>query len=268
MELKPHEFMPAAEQLKPGQKARVEHCGMGSPMYVSNGRQGYSAYCFRCGGKGFVPHQLSLAERIELFAAAGSADEQAKADPRLPEPRLIDPQQWPDEARVWLYKGGFSNDDILNLGFYYHEKMQRVVMPVYQNGSVVYWQARGFIKDLAKYLNPSVDRSKLVAKYGRPGPAVVLTEDILSAYKVGKVCEAWALMGTTLHDAVLADLIRLGKPVLVMLDPDAGGDKGWAGIVKRLQAVGLPCHDVRMAKDPKRHSVQEIRDHLLDYMED
>lgn len=268
MQIKASEFEAVAEKLRTGQRARAEHCGMGQPMLVSNGRAGYAAYCFRCGGRGFIPHALSLAERIAQFKDAEQADKEARLSLRLPEPRVVDPQQWPSHARVWLYKGGFSNDDIERLGFYYHEKMQRVVMPVYDNGRLVYWQARGFVKELAKYLNPSVDRTKLVAKYGGPSRHIVLTEDILSAFKVSKVTEAWALMGTTLHDSVLADLIRRDAVVLYMGDPDAGGDKGWVGVVGRCRAVGLPCYDVRMSADPKRLSVADIREHLLNFMED
>ena len=268
MHIAAKEFEDVAKGLRLGQRTRAEHCGMGEPMQVSNGRAGFAAYCHRCGGKGFIPHSLSLAERIAQFKEAEQADQEARLSLRLPEPRIVDPQQWPIHARVWLYKGGFSNDDIERMGFYYHEKMQRVVMPVYDNGRLVYWQARGFVKDLAKYLNPSVDRTKLVCRYGKPSKFIVLTEDILSAYKVSKVTEAWALMGTSLHDAILADLIRRDATVLYMGDPDAGGDKGWAGIVTRCRAVSLPCYDVRMGADPKRLSVSDIREHLMKYMED
>lgn len=265
MKIEAREFEAVASTLRMGQRTRAEHCGMGEPMQVSNARAGFAAYCHRCGGKGFIPHQLSLAERIAQFKDAHEADQEARLSLRLPEPRLVAPQQWPTNARVWLYKGGFSNDDIERLGFYYHERMQRVVMPVYNNGRLVYWQARGFIADMPKYLNPVTDRSQLVAKYGQPSRFVVLTEDILSAFKVSKVTEAWALMGTNLHDAILADLIRKDAVLLYMGDPDAGGDKGWASIVKRAQAVGLQCYDVRMSADPKRLSVSDIREHLAKF---
>ena len=164
MRIEAKDFQHLAERLRKGQKLRAEHCGMGESMIVSNGTAGFAAYCFRCGGKGFIPHALSLAERIAQFREAEQADQEARLSLRLPEPRICDPQQWPSHARVWLYKGGFSNDDIENLGFYYHEKMQRVVMPVYDGGRLVFWQARGFSKSLSKYLSPPVERTKLVAK--------------------------------------------------------------------------------------------------------
>lgn len=258
-EIKPHEFQSIAEGLRDGQKVRTQHhCGDGDCLIVSRDRKGYSAYCFRCGGKGFVSLSLSLAERIENLRSANVADAEAKHALTLPTPKVLDPQTWPRYARVWMYKSGFSNDDITTLGFYYHERLDRVVMPVYDGDKLVYWQARGFTADRPKYINPSIDRQKLVAKYGAGGPAVVLTEDNLSAYKVGKVCEAWSLMGTTLTDSVLADLITKGKPVLIMLDPDAGGTKGLLGMARRLGAVGLKFVDARMTRDPKRHTLQEI----------
>ena len=251
MEIAAREFEAVAQTLRLGQRTRAEHCGMGEPMLVSNGRAGFAAYCFRCGGKGFIPHSLSLAERIAQFKEAEQADQEARLSLRLPEPRIVDPQQWPIHARVWLYKGGFSNDDIERLGFYYHERMCRVVMPVYDNGRLVYWQARGFVPDLPKALNPVVDRTGLVAKFGERSGPVALTEDMLSAAKMAVACEAWSLLGTKMDDAVLAALVRRGSKVVLALDSDKAGRAGAATIARRLSAVGIPNYQVYFGRDPK-----------------
>lgn len=268
MEIAAREFEVVAQTLRIGQRTRAEHCGIGEPMLVSNGRAGYAAYCFRCGGRGFIPHCLSLAERIAQFKDAEQADQEARLSLRLPEPRVVDPQQWPAHARVWLYRGGFSNDDIEALGFYYHEKMRRVVMPVYDNGRLVYWQARGFVPNLAKAINPRVDRAGLVARYGqRPGP-VVLTEDILSAAKVSCACESWALLGTRMDDVTYAELIRRNSPVILALDSDAAGRHGADAIRRRLRSAGIPTATMYFGRDPKLVPRKEIHETIQEITAD
>lgn len=265
MRIEAREFEAVAARLRPGQRTRAEHCGMGEPMQISNGPAGVAAYCHRCGGKGFIPHQLSLSERIAQFKDAEQADQEAKLSLRLPEPRVVDPQQWPKAARLWLYKGGFSNDDIERLGFYYHAQMSRVVMPVYDAGRLVYWQARGFVPQLPKALNPVVDRTGLVAKFGeRMGP-VALTEDMLSAAKMAVACEAWALLGTKMDDAVLAALIRRGSKVVLALDSDKAGRDGAATIARRLSAVGVSHSQVYFGRDPKLVTRKEIIDAVQEH---
>lgn len=192
------------------------------------------------------------------MAKVREAERQDTAALTLPEPRQPDPQQWPAHARVWLYKAGLSNDDIETLGFYYCARTERVVMPLYQHGKLVYWQARGFKKEHAKYINPIVSRDSLVSNHGS-GPTLVLTEDILSAHKVGKVTQAWAIMGTSISDGVAALIASQNKPVLIMLDPDAAGVRARGKLYKQLSSIGVQCRVLRPNKDPKLLTIEEIR---------
>lgn len=234
-------------------------CGGGRTLKVEHTDRGFSAYCWRCSDHGWIPHpQPSLSERLAALRVVREAELQDTASLVLPEPRQPDPQQWPAHARVWLYKAGLSNDDIESLGFYYCARTQRVVMPVYDHGKLVYWQARGFHKDHAKYINPIVPKDTLVARFGR-GNTLVLTEDILSAYKVGRVTEAWSLMGTALTDGVATMIAATTKPVLIMLDPDKAGIKARGKIYKQLGTLGVPVSIARLPRDPKLLTTEEIR---------
>lgn len=232
-------------------RLRVEHdCGPGRTLLVSHKPDGWAAWCFRCGEPGFVPAPAqSLSEKLAALREQRSADLVASAALDLPEPRETDPQRWPDAARVWLYKAGFSNDAILQLGWYYSPGMRRVVLPVFDAGQLVYWQARALDGRQPKYLNPVVG-SKPVAKYGE-GRVLVLTEDILSAARVARVTQAWCLLGTSITDRVAAHIAAERKPVVVMLDPDAAGVRGAAKARKLLQLVGCDVFVARPKKDPK-----------------
>jgi len=225
-------------------------------MIVDHKEAGYSAYCWRCSDKGFHPHpQPSMAERLARLRAVQTAEATAAASLKPPMPADFNPANWPLPARVWLYKAGLGNDTIIRLGFYWHEPTKRVVMPVFDGGRLAYWQARGFDPKLPKYINPTID--KPVFKQG-DGPLLVLTEDMLSAVRVGEVTAAWCAMGTSLTDTIIAEILRLGKPVRVWLDPDNAGVRGRRKYVPMLRAYGIDAQAIRSDRDPKLYSKEEI----------
>lgn len=260
-------WLPQAEALEQGRKARVQHdCGEGTPMIVEHKEAGWSAWCHRCGDKGWKPKPApTLGERIAARDAQRSADEAIRRDPRPPMPADFNIEQWPLQARVWLYKAGLFQRDIAELGAYFHERTGRVVLPVVDEGRLVYWQGRNVglcPAGAPKYINPEVDRKELCPRYGQDG-VIVLAEDILSAFRLGQVSEGWALMGTKLHTPVLARLIKEGKPVLVWLDMDVdtrrnSGQVAAASIIRTLTNVGIRCANIIHGKDAKALSRAEV----------
>ncbi|CDK30087.1 putative DNA primase [Burkholderia phage AMP1] len=139
--------------------------------------------------------------------------------------------------------------------------MGRVVLPVISGEEIVYWQARDPFwtrtSNRPKYINPETDKQHLVAKYGRGDP-LVLTEDVLSAFRVGQVTEAWSLLGTNLTDAVLVRIFERGGKVRVWLDPDAAGRKASRTIINRLTACGVDASAIHTQRDPKLYSRRDI----------
>jgi hypothetical protein len=178
----------------------------------------------------------------------------------LPSPKVLEPHLWPLAARCWLYVAGISNIEIQQLGFYWHPRMERVVLPVKdENGEVIYWQARTLDKtNVRKYTNPNVPKDCLLARYGTGG-AIVLTEDILSAYKVSRAgYEGISLLGTKLSVYAATQLLRDKRPKFLWLDPDDAGRKAAARILKTLRAYGVPVTNVVSERDPKLLSKGEI----------
>lgn len=258
--LDPRSFEKHAANVKLGGRLRTNHdCGLGRTLLLSRNEDGVSAHCFRCNDSAFIKDERSLAERIAALAKARAADVEV-IRPELPEPRERDVQQWPKAARVWLYKAGLSNDHIERLGFYWHEPTQRVVMPVFEDGELVYWQARSLNPNVPKYINPTVERGTVAPRFGRGGACIVLTEDILSAVKVGMVNEAWSIMGTSLPDKIALRLVAAARPVIVMLDPDDAGRKGTAKIIGQLRLLGLTAGSYLGRADPKILNRWEIQD--------
>lgn len=247
----PANVLALADQLEPGQKCRVEHdCGEGKTLIVSRTERGTSYWCHRCHTNGWIPAERSLADRIAALNEATEWDGTAQQSLELPGPGKMNPQDWPDAPRLWLYKAGFSNDEIQRHGWYWNPRMERVILPVKVAGKTIYWQGRGFDSSRPKALNPTVNREGLVAKYGR-GDWIALTEDILSAAKVGGVGEAWALLGTVLSYSTALALSEARRPVLLMLDDDPAGRRGAAEASKTLNLLGVWNKQVYFGKDPK-----------------
>jgi hypothetical protein len=263
--LDPASWLHHAKTLDVGKKAHFDHdCGGGRTLVCGHKATGWDAYCYRCAEKGWVPHPPeSLAARIKRINKEKQAEHAAVTAPGLPKPMVTDPQEWPAYARVWLYRAGMSNAAIQEAGFYYHERTRRVVLPVVNDeGQLIYWQARGFDEDRPKYINPEVDKSTITARYvpkRAQGEDLVLTEDILSAWKVGLDTEAWSIMGTSAPSSIIPELQRRASLVFVWLDPDPAGQKGAGKIVRGLRSLGVKAKRIVSTADPKLLSREEIR---------
>lgn len=260
-------WLEVAQSLNKGASRRHEHCVAGDKSaVVSAGDNGWSMWCFRCGDTvEFVPYPTpSLTERIARLVEAKTLDTAAELNVSMPLPASHNIAEWPVGHRVWLYKAGLNNDDIARLKIYYNERIDRVVLPVYVDGVPEYWQARGFDKSRAKYLNPKIAEPPL-AQFGK-GEEIVLVEDYLSAFRVGQVTTAYGLLGTTLRTSALSKLLVDPRPVVTWLDPDKAGIEKAKVIRKTLRACGKRVLNVRSSKDPKLLSRAEISNILSEVL--
>ena len=267
MHLERASWFPQAERLRDGQRRRVDHdCGSGRTLLIRRDHDGYHAWCFRCCLPGFVGPQAESLEdklaRINRMLVGDGTVRGVVGD--LPLPRVYEVSEWPDGAAVWLYKAGLGRNDIGRLGIFYHPPSDRVVLPVPGRQGSVFFQARAYQTGrFPKYLGPDQRPRDLVPVWGRARSAT-LCEDILSAMKVGMVGEGWAVLGTSVSDAMVAALLKRGTPVNVALDPDPAGRKGAAKICKQLRAYGLNVRDVVMPRDPKLMPLDYLRRVLVE----
>lgn len=258
------DWITLAQSLPLGGKDKVEHdCGPGRPLVIWHREDGWSAYCHRCHDKLFKPKPLpTLQERLEARQREQAAVAAVERDTRPPQPSVFDVQEWPREARLWLYKAGLTIPEIAGLGAYFHPPTKRVVLPVIENGAVTFWQARCVIGDGPKYLSMPGGRERCLPLYGE-GQAVTLTEDILSAYKISTAGHrALSLMGTSLLPVAFDWIIKNKPEVNIWLDPDGAGQRAASHIRDQLALVGIPSRRIMSPRDPKLHSKTEIRNLL------
>lgn len=229
------------------------HCGDGRPLQISRDGPTVRAYCHRCSLSEGWRLEESFQDRLARLQAQASGD--AELGRGFPEPRVLDMGLWPVDARVWLFKAGVTQREAEGMGWYYHERSDRVVLPFPEQD---FWLARAYQKGrVPKYLAVTPKPHGLLVKFGA-GKTIVLCEDVLSAYKVGKVTEGWALLGTKLSQDHCARLIADGRRVVVLLDPDPPGQAGAAAIVKQLRAFGVDVKSVAPRLDPKLLTREEI----------
>ena len=259
------DWLEVAQQLPLGHKRRIQHeCGEGRDMVVSHGQEGYSAYCFRCGPVGFHSHgyrNLAEIQRIKELNERARNETTTMALPRDFSLTIPQPQA------QWLHNAGISDSYANTLGFGYSEYLGRVVLPVYDaGGSLIYWQARAVhAGQTPKYINPQVEKATL-CYWCKPlndnggKERVVITEDILSAARIGKHTLAASILGTKTSDWQASKFARYDR-VTYWLDPDqAGYDGSRAGVRK----LGLVTHGdaIYSNADPKCLSDRLIREHL------
>lgn len=258
-------WWPKAQFIKLGFKLRVNHdCGPGRTLTVKHDERGFSAFCFRCNDTGWQPPvPVPLAVRLERIKKSQEADNKAAQGVGLPEPFVRSWADWPPACRLWLLKAGLSSHDAGRLGAYYHPPSDRVVLPVLTPaGGIAFWQARAVDKRQPKYLAPPVDKAKVLCRYGN-ADEVTLTEDILSAYKVGSSGhEGWSMLGTSLGSHALAELVVRRAKVNVWLDPDPAGRKAAKKVLASLRAAGVEARNIVSNKDPKLMHRGEIKELL------
>jgi len=253
-------WIDVAKALPVGGHKKIGHdCGPGLCLVVFHNDNKYSAYCHRCGPQPPEWKPLpTLAERAAKAKEQETAEALVAADRRPPMPAVYDLDEWPVEARLWLFKAGLSRTEVTQGGFYYHPTTRRVVIPVVVNGSLVYWQARQIFGSAgAKYLSMPGGREACVPVFGS-GQGIVLVEDLLSAYKIQTAgFRSLCLMGTKLLP-LLWEFLLHEDDITIWLDPDRAGRDAAGEIRTKLQLVGKACRDVCTKRDPKFHSKAEI----------
>lgn len=264
--LNPDSWRAQTANLEPGRSRRVNHdCGEGRTLTITREGNDYRAYCFRCGEPGFIDGpEETMSQKLARLVDQRAAEARIEGA-ELPAPMVRSVADWPDEAKLWFFKAGLSTHDIGKLGAYYHPPTRRVVLPLYQGEHAVFWQARALHGQQPKYMAANVDKSRVLPRYGSAS-SITLTEDILSAYKVGSVGEGWCLMGTSLNAHTLSELMRRRCPVNVWLDNDIGPahtyNKGQIAAAKagqQLRAMGCKVRNIVSPLDPKLMSRDSIR---------
>jgi hypothetical protein len=278
-------WLTQAKMLRFGQHRKIQCCASDQSMRIENDAKGYRGFCFRCKQSKFEAHgTFSLAElrqrQTDLESVHNSTEISLPSDLT---------KEMPGYAAAWLLRAGIPLLLAEKYCIRYSPKLDRVVLPVYRNGALAAYTMRS-VSDKPKYIERQVDEAVIFVsdpttilepeQAGSYGCDIVVTEDILSAIRVGRIVPAFALLGTSVGDAKVAglleqtqrywsrakghrheeDVLRIG----VWLDSDKAGRIAARRLARRLTLQGYSVSNIKTDKDPKRYSNREIKEILSD----
>lgn len=226
---------PDFEDIDDDEQRRYNHenCIMGEDtkkrLYVTKAGGKYLWHCHNCNYSGFyAPRGLTSirpAVTTKKTEKVYSLDDYNRATKEL--------SSFDTDMKLWLWSYEFSVAIVDEYGI--RADSSGVYLPVYSfDRTVVGYQIRR-VNAKPKYLTYTNQNYSLLHI---SNDVLVITEDLLSAYKLNKCgFSTMSLLGTKLHSTAIEEITRQGyKRVLVWLDDDAAGHKGALEICRYLSA--------------------------------
>lgn len=258
----PTEYLDSSLQV--GERRRYEYCPFceqtvrGKGFVVTRTRHGYFAYCFRCHEhSSFRKGTLPISQVRKLLAPQGTQRTLTTDAIALPDDFT---SEIPSIGLLWLRTYGVTDEEIHRHNFGFSPRLNRLILPVYSNGELVYWQGRKLdASDTAspKYLNLRANRQgTFFCIFDKDEETTVLVEDILSAIAVARAgFKSVALLGSFVGPDLFPVLPT--RRVQVWLDPDKRKDA--VKFAAKLRANGFCASAVVLPdKDPKEYTPDEI----------
>lgn len=244
-------------------------------FYITKKGSAYLGHCFNCGKSGWV---FNKAEKSTLgldeIQGLNKANSQENRSDGFVADKLSKMStsylKAPVSVRTWLSLYGFDEIDFNTLLARTPSEYEGLVLPVPDAvGVPVGYVSRGFSDWIsARYANIFEEKVGKVPwiKLGK-SETIVVTEDILSAYKVWKTTglTTIALLGTSINDktnAFIAEFISAPPiDIIIWLDKDFAGMSNAANIGSALCTMfGTFGFDViDDEEEPKKQSEEDIR---------
>ena len=244
------------KHLPMGSCAKYAHrgCSGSKAMKVNIAVDGAMFHCFKCGATRFIKH-FDMTYRSRKIREAELAKVQYEKSRRgygLPADFSHDIAP---AGLAWLGSGGWTSDLIERYGIGWSNNMKRVVIPVEPEG----YTARAVFKDqVPKYLEKAPAQAFWISS--TIVNTLAITEDILSAGRVGEFIPTESVLGTSVGNWMPPTEVT---KVILWLDNDAAGRKGRAAFRKKLQWFpDITIQDIETSKDPKCYSRDEIKEIL------
>jgi hypothetical protein len=228
-------------------------CSKSPAMKIQIRAEGAFFYCHKCNSHTFVPFEgQSWRDRKQREAEyAAVQNEKSRRGFDLPADFS---HQIEAAGLAWLGLGGWTADLIDRYKIGWSDKLNRVVIPLQPEGCT----ARAVFKDQRpKYLEKAPSVCWWDSEPIQPG-LLVITEDILSAGRVGKFVQTRALLGTPKRWIPPEGI----KAVLIWTDNDPAGLSTRRLVNDTCLWMALAVGHIETDKDPKKYSDREIKEIL------
>ena len=235
-------------------KANHTTCHMGqdtkSRLYIKNVDGAYLWHCHNCATSGYYRPKETTSRMRPSSATVTSSN-------------VVDLHKWhvaeqdydnfKVEGQLWLAQYGFSEKECTH--FNIRETKHGILLPIYSDVRMCGYQMRNY-NSTPKYVTYTNQRMSYIRGVKE---TLVLTEDLLSSYKLNKVgYSTLCLLGTKLGADTL-DFVTMLKPskLVIWLDDDTAGHTGCMKLFKELSAV---CRNIISINNeqPKEISIETL----------
>lgn len=135
-------------------------------------------------------------------------------------------QKYQDVLKKFYKNRSISKTHKIFISYHGYFK-DRIIIPIYKNNDIVYFQARRIYSDMIpKYKNPSLEKNSFILNEDNfdPDKYIVVTEGILDAYSVGE--QGTSCLGLDLSKSYIEKISNLTKiGIIIALDYDDAGFK-------------------------------------------
>lgn len=252
-----------------GQRIRYDDCPFcgekvrGKGFVVTRTKNGFFLWCFRCHAHRHLTRDGLSLSSVKRYMKARDNSHETTEETTVQHSIVTLPPDFtteiPTAGLMWLRKGNVTDEEIRSYRFGYSPSLDRVILPVWGDEGLLYWQGRALKPGgrTPKYINVTTKRKSVYFVVQQNSDTTVLVEDILSALAVARAGgNAIALLGSHVAAGV-REFIKTRK-VRVWLDPDKR--KECVRFAKMLSAqalIAVPI--VYTTKDPKEYTTEEIQ---------
>ena len=272
--LKRDEFVPIGESLEYGQKTRVCHSSndcMGSSKSMIIERQDngdISAFCFRCGNRGFhsVNHRYakSIKRATRAFDGVDKAIQRRVEFTGIQAEGVRDIERYSPAARIWISTYGLTDKEIEDAGIFYSPDLRRIVFPWFCDSEVAGYQTRRIYEDDKgpKYDTHVFNPCSYALRNRNDGTTCCIVEDIISGIKCARYVDTLVLMSTNLTSEHKKFLLHSKyNNHIIFLDDDNLMVKQNALKIKRFIDKFSDSVIIQSdGKDPKEHTDLELQE--------
>lgn len=279
--LKPKEYLEhtLVQDLTIEEETHINHrsCPAGTDrkkrLYVKLTEEGYIAYCHHCNKKGFSKSNEYRVKSLRTELSGGTPVE-SMSHLRIKESLLLSHTAFPINMSSLLQSAGISNEVAGKYGIAYDTVSNRMDLAIFpactqswnEDNPVdaIYQQKRALDpKEKVKYTN--VDKradttDKPVWEHCSKvhSGTVIVVEDILSGIRIAEAGHnVIALLGTTMTNKVLVDIINKYTHIIIWLDGDKAGVKAAIDIHRRCNNY-IKSSVIQTNQDPKTYTDAKI----------
>lgn len=232
-------------------------------LVVIRDTTGWLVYCHRCNtGRKFYHDGISFSTVKKMLKQnldrSNLRDSTQVKKVTLPSDFTTD---IPESGMKWLRTYHVTDEEIRKYRFGFSPSYDRLIIPVFGDEGVKYWQGRRLNSDLSqpKYVNFTQSRTEVFFVVDNKHDTTVVVEDVLSALAIGRAgYNSLALLGSNINSNVCGHLPKGTRKVKVWLDPDMR--KKCVSLAKKIRSQGYLSSPILLTnKDPKEYLPEMVK---------